>query len=134
MKRTWTINWVSNVPSSFNGTSHSSASPRHDPARTTLVRSSDSMELVLSAPPVGRARASVVDEPDNATPGKGSSCLPRRRFRYALEKARALGRPARRGANTNRLLNTGVRAPGSDGYHVILVRSLRSTREPRGAA
>src|ERR1700694_3647920 len=66
-------------------------------------------------PPVGRARAYVVDEP-----GRGDAwqraplVLPRRRFRYVPEQGTPSRRPARRGAAREpEYSNTGVLAPGS---------------------
>src|SRR2546426_5521214 len=66
-------------------------------------------------PPVGRARASVVDEPGQCNTGQRAPLvLPRRRFRYGPEKGTRACRPARRGAAYEpEYWNTGVRAPGS---------------------
>src|SRR6266481_5028851 len=66
-------------------------------------------------PPVGRARASVVDEPGQRdTWQRAPLVLPRRRFRYGTEKGTRARRPARRGAAREpEYWNTGVRAPGS---------------------
>src|SRR2546426_8879623 len=62
-------------------------------------------------PPVGRGRASDVDEP-----GPGDTAplvLPRRRFRYGTEEGTRARRPARRGAACEpEYWDTGVRAPG----------------------
>src|SRR6266481_4871348 len=65
--------------------------------------------------PVGRARASVVDEPGPGDTWKRAPLvLPRRRFRYGTEKGTRARRPARRGAEHEpEYWNTGVRAPGS---------------------
>src|SRR3989454_6236744 len=66
-------------------------------------------------PPVGRARASVVDEP-----GRGDTwqwapfVLPRRRLRSLTEKGARPRRPTRRGAAREpEYSNKGVLAPGS---------------------
>src|SRR6266446_1467761 len=66
-------------------------------------------------PPVGRARASDVDEPGQRdTRQRAPLVLPRRRFRYGTEKGTRARRPARRGAaHEPEHWNTGVRAPGS---------------------
>src|SRR6266403_1684446 len=66
-------------------------------------------------PPVGRARASVVDEPGQRdTWQRAPLVLPRRRFRYGTEKGTRARRPARRGAGREpEYWNTGVLAPGS---------------------
>src|SRR5947199_9160842 len=66
-------------------------------------------------PPVGRARASVVDEPRQGnTWQRAPLVLPRRRFRYGAEKGTCARRPARRGAALEpEYSNTGVRAPRS---------------------
>src|SRR2546425_11906029 len=66
-------------------------------------------------PPVGRARASVVDEPGQCDTGQRAPLvLSRRRFRYGTEKGARARRPARRGAAREpEYWNTGVRAPGS---------------------
>src|SRR5467141_1580155 len=66
-------------------------------------------------PPVGRARASVVDEPGQRdTWQRAPLVLPRRRFRYGTEKGtRALG-PARRVSTREpEYSNKGVLAPRS---------------------
>src|SRR5438309_10995521 len=65
-------------------------------------------------PPVGRARASVVDEPGQRdTRQRPPLILPRRRFRDGTEKGARARRPARRGAAREpEYWNTGVRAPG----------------------
>src|SRR5216684_5575931 len=66
-------------------------------------------------PPVGRARASVVDEPGRGdTWQRASVVLSHRRFRYGPEKGTRSRRPARRGAAREpEYSNTGVLAPGS---------------------
>src|SRR6266403_5631090 len=66
-------------------------------------------------PPVGRARASVVDEPGQRVTWKRAPLvLPRRRFRYGPEEVTRARRPARRGAaHEPEYSNTGVLAPGS---------------------
>src|SRR5437016_3253281 len=65
-------------------------------------------------PPVGRARASDVDEPGQRdTWQRAPLVFPRRRFRYGTEKGTRARRPARRGAEREpEYSNTGVRAPG----------------------
>src|SRR5882724_2967841 len=65
-------------------------------------------------PPVGLARASVVDEPG---PGdawqRAALVLPRRRFRCVAEKGKLSRRPTRRGAAREpEYSNNGVLAPG----------------------
>src|SRR6267378_7738132 len=51
-------------------------------------------------PPVGRARASVVDEPGRGdTWQRAPLVLPRRRLRYVTEKGARARRPTRRGAD-----------------------------------
>src|SRR6267143_1708224 len=70
----------------------------------------------LALPPsVGRARASVVDEPGAGdTWQRAPLVLPRRRFRYVAEEGTRARHPARRGtADEREYWNTGVRAPGS---------------------
>src|ERR1700674_2160092 len=66
-------------------------------------------------PPVGRARASVVDEPGAGdTWQRAPLVLPRRRFRYIAEKGTRSRRPARRGAAREpEYSNRGVLAAGS---------------------
>src|SRR4029077_433956 len=66
-------------------------------------------------PPVGRARASVVDEPGAGdTWQRAPLVLPRRRFRYVAEKGPRSRRPARRGAACEPAYsNRGVLAAGS---------------------
>src|SRR2546426_5260920 len=66
-------------------------------------------------PPVGRARASVVDEPGRGdTWQRAPPVLPRRRFRYEPEKGTRSRRPTRRGAAREpEYSNAGVLAPGS---------------------
>src|SRR6266446_9465810 len=66
-------------------------------------------------PPVGRARASVVDEPGpRDTWQRAPLVLPRRRFRYGTEKGTRARCPTRRGAAREpEYSNTGVLAPGS---------------------
>src|ERR1700704_2744029 len=66
-------------------------------------------------PPVGRARASVVDEPGAGdTWQRAPLVFPRRRFRYGTGKGARARRPARRGAAREReYWNKGVLAPGS---------------------
>src|SRR5882672_6235268 len=65
-------------------------------------------------PPVGGARASVVDEPGQRnTWQRAPLVLSRRRFRYGTEKGTRARRPARRRAEREPgYWNTGVRAPG----------------------
>src|SRR5258708_33551054 len=66
-------------------------------------------------PPVGRARASVVDEPGRGdTWQRAALVLPRRRLRYVAEKGAHSRRPTRQGAAREpEYSNTGVLAPGS---------------------
>src|SRR5207237_8164117 len=66
-------------------------------------------------PPVGRARASDVDEPGQRdTWQRAPLVLPRRRFRYGTEKGTRARRPARRRAEREpEYSNKGVLAPGS---------------------
>src|SRR6266550_8952546 len=66
-------------------------------------------------PPVGRARASDVDEPGQRdTWQRAALVLPRRRFRYGAEKGTHARRPARRGAaHEPEYWNKRVCAPGS---------------------
>src|SRR6266478_8205639 len=66
-------------------------------------------------PPVGRARASVVDEPGQRDTWKRAPLvLSCRRFRYGTEKGTRARCPARRGAAREpEYSNTGVLAPGS---------------------
>src|SRR6266852_4265068 len=66
-------------------------------------------------PPVGRARASDVDEPGQRdTWQRAPLVLSRRRFRYGTEKGARARRPARRGAaGEPEYWNKRVRAPGS---------------------
>src|SRR6266550_8658222 len=65
-------------------------------------------------PPVGRARASVVDEPGQRdTWQRAPLVLSRRRFRYGPEKSTRARHAARRGAEHEPgYWNRGVRAPG----------------------
>src|SRR6059036_2410034 len=65
--------------------------------------------------PVGRARASVVDEPGQGdTWQRAPLVLSRRQFRYGPEKGTRSRRPARRGAAREpEYSHTGVLAPGS---------------------
>src|SRR6266850_7263460 len=65
--------------------------------------------------PVGRARASVVDEPGRGdTWQRAALVLPRRRLRYVVEKGARARRPTRRGAAREpEYSNKGVLAPGS---------------------
>src|SRR5437870_1784501 len=67
------------------------------------------------SPPVGCARASVVDEPGQRdTWQRPPLVLPCRRFRYGTEEGPRARRPARRGAAREPgYWHTGVRAPGS---------------------
>src|SRR5438270_5307126 len=67
-------------------------------------------------PPVGRARASVVDEPGRSdTWQRAPLVLPRRRLRYVTEKGARACRPTRRGAACEpEYSNKGVLAPGSE--------------------
>src|SRR5947199_8090685 len=64
-------------------------------------------------PPVGRARASDVDEPGQRdTWQRAALVLPRRRFRYGTEEGTRARRPSRRGAEREPgYWNPGVRAP-----------------------
>src|SRR5256885_9714184 len=66
-------------------------------------------------PPVGRARASVVDEPGGGdTRQRASLVLLRRRLRYGAEKGTRSRRPARTGAEREpEYSNRGVLATGS---------------------
>src|SRR5260221_10542122 len=66
-------------------------------------------------PPVGRARASVVDEPGRGdTRQRAPLVLPRGRLRYVTEKGARARRPTRRGAAREpEHSNKGVLAPGS---------------------
>src|ERR1700674_2336251 len=68
-------------------------------------------------PPVGCARASVVDEPGRGdTRQRAPLVLPRRRLRYVTEKGARARRPIRRGAAREpEHSNTGVLAPGPGG-------------------
>src|SRR6266403_2724326 len=66
-------------------------------------------------PPVGRARASVVDEPGQRdTWQRAPLVLPRRRFRYVAEKGTRSRGPARGGAAREpEHSNRGILAAGS---------------------
>src|SRR5437899_5332691 len=66
-------------------------------------------------PPVGRARASLLDEPGRGVAWQRPSLvLPRRRFRHGTEESTRSGRPVRRGAPREpEHSNTGVLTPGS---------------------
>src|SRR5436190_10923688 len=87
-------------------------------------------------PPVGRARASVVDEPrQRDTWQRAPLVLPRRRFRYGTEKGTHARRPARRGAAREpEYSNRRVLAAGSGRIlrHDQCALSAR-TDGPRGA-
>src|SRR5438552_41211 len=87
-------------------------------------------------PPVGRARASVIDEPGQRdTWQRAPLVLPRRRFRYGTEKGTRARRPARRvAAREPEYLNTRVLALGSGRIlrHDQCVLFPRAA-EPRGA-
>src|SRR5712691_1024349 len=66
-------------------------------------------------PPVGRARASLLDEPGRAvTWQRAPLVLPRRRFRRGTEEGTRSRRPVRRGAPREpEHSNKGVLTPGS---------------------
>src|SRR6266851_10021556 len=66
-------------------------------------------------PPVGLARASIVDEPGRGdTWQRAPLVLPRRRLRSVTEKGARARRPTRRGAAREpEYANKGVLAPGS---------------------
>src|SRR5438094_3192335 len=66
-------------------------------------------------PPVGRARASLLDEPGRGVAWQRPPLvLPRRRFRHDTEKSTRSRRPVRRGApHEPEHSNTGVLTPGS---------------------
>src|SRR5450631_2064591 len=75
--------------------------PARDTTRPYLLWSDPRFGWNCSAlpPPVGRARASDVDEPGQRdTWQRAPLVLPRRRFRYVAEKGTRARRPARRGA------------------------------------
>src|SRR5882724_8982917 len=90
--------------------------PARDTTGPCLLRSDPRFGWNCPAlpPPVGRARASVVDEPGQRdTRQRAPLVLPRRRFRYVAEKGARARRPARRGgAREPEYWNTGVRARG----------------------
>src|SRR5438034_1638478 len=66
-------------------------------------------------PPVGRSRASLLDEPGRGVAWQRPPLvLPRRRFRHGTEESTRSGRPVRRGAPREpEHSNTGVLTPGS---------------------
>src|SRR5438445_13535180 len=73
-------------------------------------------------PPVGRARASLLDEPGRGVAWQRPPLvLPRRGFRYGTEKSTRSRRPVRRGAHVNPNTQTpefSLRDP--DGYYVAI--------------
>src|SRR5438132_9285001 len=66
-------------------------------------------------PPVGRARASLLDEPGRGVAWQWPPLvLPRRRFRHGAEESTRSRRPVRRGAPRElEHSNTGILIPGS---------------------
>src|SRR6266436_2557500 len=91
--------------------------PARDTTRPCLLWSAPRCGWNCPALPalVGRARASVVDEPGQRDAWQRAPLvLPRRRFRYGIEKGTRARGPSRRGAaGEPEHWNTGVRAPGS---------------------
>src|SRR5260370_25700958 len=73
-------------------------------------------------PPVGRARTSVIDEPGAGdTWQRAPLVLPRRRFRYGTERARALVARLEEEPNTNPTTGTQEFAlPEPAGYYLML--------------
>src|SRR6267142_4494775 len=90
--------------------------PARDTTRPFLLRSDPRFGWNCPAlpPPVGRARASVVNEPGQRDPWQRAPVvLPRRRFRYVAEKGTRSRRSARRGAAREpEYSNNGVLAAG----------------------
>ena len=137
MKRTWTIIAVSDVPSDFTWYQSLFGQPETQPAHARLwSKTGFGWNCLALPPPVGRARASVVDEPG---PGdawqRAALVLPRRRFRCVAEKSTRPRRPTRRGAGARtRILeqsDSTLRDP--DGYYVTMsALSSLERRNPLG--
>src|SRR5438094_3488146 len=115
-----------------NGTSRSSANPRHDPTMTILVRFSIRMELSCSASTSGARTNPSLTSPDNATPGNGLLLFFRvDDFDMSLKRARAL--VARLEDEPHANPNTGTQEfalRDRDGYYVMI--SAFSALEMRG--
>src|SRR3954471_17374183 len=96
MKRTWTIIGARDVPGSFKWYQSLFGQPETSPGYDYFGQILDTDGLALP-PPVGRARASHLDEPGRGATGQRASLvLPRRGFRHVPEEGTRSRRPVRR--------------------------------------